>query len=190
MEDFIGIYENALDYQDCDKFISYFQKLQSLNLTYTRQQANDALAHQKEDESAFLMQEEVFIRQDNPINNLFLDKVWYFYNLYTEKYSILRDSHKHGIQNIKIQKTLPGQGYHVWHYETSMKLTCTRLIAFSIYLNNVDEGGETEFLYMKKRIKAEKGKLLFWPGAFTHTHRGNPPLSGEKYLLTGWLEFV
>ena len=23
----------------------------------------------------------------------------------------------------------------------------------------------------------------------THVHRGNPPLSGSKYIITGWLEF-
>jgi len=25
--------------------------------------------------------------------------------------------------------------------------------------------------------------------AFTHTHRGNPPLSNAKYIVTGWTEF-
>jgi hypothetical protein len=29
-----------------------------------------------------------------------------------------------------------------------------------------------------------------FPSGYTHTHRGNPPLSGEKIILTGWLEFT
>jgi len=31
--------------------------------------------------------------------------------------------------------------------------------------------------------------LILSPAAYTHMHRGNPPLSGPKYVLTSWLEF-
>jgi len=58
-----------------------------------------------------------------------------------------------------------------------------------LYLNDVEEGGETEFLYVKRRVSAKKGRFVLWPAGFTHTHRGNPPLSGEKYIMTGWVEF-
>jgi hypothetical protein len=57
-------------------------------------------------------------------------------------------------------------------------------------LNTVKEGGETEFLYYKKRINPIEGRLVIWPAGFTHTHRGNPPLSNDKYIITGWLEFM
>ena len=57
-----------------------------------------------------------------------------------------------------------------------------------MYLNDVDDGGETEFLYQKKRIRPKQGRVLIFPAGFTHTHRGNPPLSGDKYILTSWLE--
>ena len=64
-----------------------------------------------------------------------------------------------------------------------------RILNFLCYLNTVDEGGETELLYYPKRIKAEAGKLLLMPAGYTHTHRGNPPLSNDKYILTGWVEY-
>jgi hypothetical protein len=64
-----------------------------------------------------------------------------------------------------------------------------RLLAWSLYLNDVDEGGETEFLYQSMRIKPKMGTFVLWPAFFTHTHRGNPPLSGLKYIATGWVEF-
>ena len=57
-----------------------------------------------------------------------------------------------------------------------------------LYLNSVTEGGETEFLYQKRRIKPQQGRLVIFPAGFTHTHRGNPPLSGDKYILTSWVE--
>jgi len=57
-----------------------------------------------------------------------------------------------------------------------------------LYLNDNFEGGETEFIYQKDRIKPRKNRLLIWPAAYTHVHRGNPPINGDKYIITGWVE--
>ena len=63
--------------------------------------------------------------------------------------------------------------------------TQRRILAAMIYLNDVEEGGETEFLYQKLKVKPRKGTILIWPGSYTHLHRGNPPMS-DKYIATGW----
>ena len=86
----------------------------------------------------------------------------------------------------KIQKTLPKEGYHVWHFENGSLDTSDRVVAWTIYLNDVEEGGETEFLYQSKRVKAKKGDICIFPANFLYPHRGNPPLSGTKYIITGW----
>ena len=54
-----------------------------------------------------------------------------------------------------------------------------------IYLNDIEEGGETEFLYQQLKIKPKRNTGVIWSGGFTHLHRGNPP-SKTKYILTGW----
>ena len=33
------------------------------------------------------------------------------------------------------------------------------------------------------------GSLLIAPAAFTHTHRGNRPVGGDKYIATSWILF-
>ena len=53
-------------------------------------------------------------------------------------------------------------------------------------MNDNFDGGETEFLYQQRREQAITGDLLIFPAAFTHTHRGNPPLGGVKYIATTW----
>jgi len=63
----------------------------------------------------------------------------------------------------------------------------TRTMAWMVYLNDVEEGGETEFLYQKLRVKPKKGTVLIWPGSYTHLHRGNPPMT-DKYIATGWYQ--
>ena len=90
--------------------------------------------------------------------------------------------------SLKIQKTLPTEGYHVWHIEHSYGFdNIARAFVFSIYLNDVEEGGETEFLHFSKRVKPKTGRIVIWPAGFPYVHRGNSPLSGEKYILTSWM---
>jgi hypothetical protein len=91
---------------------------------------------------------------------------------------------------LKAQLTRKGEGYHAWHFESSSFFEAKRALAWSIYLNDDYEGGELEFLYFGKRIKLGEGDVVIFPAAFTHTHRGNMVLAGEKLLLTGWYELV
>jgi hypothetical protein len=111
------------------------------------------------------------------------------YAEYKGKYEILESCAEHAIFSAKIQRSLVGEGYHQWHFDSSSRNAAGRLLVFILYLNDVEEGGETEFLYTPKRIKPKKGTLLIFPSSFTHAHRGNPPLSNTKYILTGWVEF-
>ena len=87
---------------------------------------------------------------------------------------------------INVQRSLPKQGYHVWHSEDNSVMATRRVLVNMMYLNDVDEGGETEFLYQSMRVQPKKGRVVIWPSGFTHTHRGNPPLTGEKYIATAW----
>ncbi len=86
----------------------------------------------------------------------------------------------------KFQETAPSGGFHDWHYESASQLNKERFLVWSIFLNDVEEGGETEFLYHSMRVKAKKGSMLLFPAGFTHLHRGNPPISNTKYIATGW----
>jgi hypothetical protein len=89
--------------------------------------------------------------------------------------------------DIKIQKTPPGGGYHLWHYENADESHAYRELVWMIYLNDMPDGeGETEFLYQRRRIKPTVGTVVIWPAGYTHTHKGNTVLTQDKYILTGW----
>ena len=107
---------------------------------------------------------------------------------YFEYFPVLNTDNS-GLYSIrqKLQKTDVAGGFHAWHYENGgIDSASNRMLAWTIYLNDVPEGGETEFLYQSERVKPVKGRTVIFPAGFMHTHRGNPPISNEKYILTGW----
>lgn len=85
----------------------------------------------------------------------------------------------------QIQRTDPG-GFYIWHNDEHAELSRLRVATFIWYLNDVHEDGYTEFVD-GTRIQPEKGKLLIFPSGWNFLHRGYPPKSEVKYIVTGWV---
>jgi hypothetical protein len=191
MTQFIGVYENAFSQEYCERAIKYFDNMKNAGFTQNRMQADQVQKIMKDDDAFFGHQEkEVNLAAAGTLYKEFNETFWKTYHeQYSPNFAILKDSGTHNNYSFKIQKTPIGGGYHVWHYESGTRELCHRLLTWMVYLNDVEEGGETEFLYQHMRLKPKAGTLVIWPAAFTHTHRGNPPLSNDKYIVTGWTEF-
>ncbi len=61
-----------------------------------------------------------------------------------------------------------------------------RILTYILYLNTVEEGGETVF-YENYKIKPTAGTLVIFPALWTYPHCGNMPISDDKYIITGWI---
>ncbi|SDD73071.1 2OG-Fe(II) oxygenase [Aquimonas voraii] len=95
---------------------------------------------------------------------------------------------------INLQRYRAGEGgYPYWHcelYPRDRDAECLhRTLLWTVYLNDGFDEGETEFLYQERKVKPKVGSLLIAPAAFTHTHRGNRPQRGDKYIATSWVLF-
>lgn len=95
---------------------------------------------------------------------------------------------------IQAQKYDKGLGnYNYWHCEVYPQKGTTealhRTLLFMFYLNDVEQGGETDFYYQERSIQPKQGRMVIAPAYFTHTHRGRVPVSADKYILTSWVLF-
>ncbi|MGO3127272.1 MAG: 2OG-Fe(II) oxygenase [Luteimonas sp.] len=95
---------------------------------------------------------------------------------------------------INLQWYAAGEGgYPYWHCELYPRdasgETLHRHLLWTIYLNDGFDAGETEFLFQQRKIAPRTGDLLIAPTAFTHTHRGNRPQNGDKFIATSWILF-
>lgn len=181
-KDFIGIYKNALKKDHCETIISEFN-------TFCQTKPSEIWDSAEQFNEGKLGRSDIafFVRTALPIvADLVNETLNNCITIYANEFFPVK-SIKAVSLSIKLQKTLPRGGYHVWHAENGDRNTMERVLAWMIYLNDIPEGeGETEFLWQGVRIKPEAGTCVIWPAAFTHTHRGNPVYSCDKYIATGW----
>ncbi len=122
---------------------------------------------------------------DTSIKNKVTECITKYYTEYYEQYKI-------GVSEIYdegylIHETTPDSIGYKWHHDFYVKPNADyRFLTVIIYLNTIDENGETEFLIGKK-VKPEAGKVLIFPATWTYNHRGNPPKNDNKYIITTFI---
>ena len=125
---------------------------------------------------------EIFKQYINELHKCFLD--------YQNQWPFLKSMLKEvDIPSFNIQKYSRGDHFASLHSERTALNSLHRLFAWMTYLNDVDDGGQTNFTHYGIKIKPEIGKTLIWPAEWTHAHTGEILKGGTKYIVTGWIQF-
>jgi len=90
----------------------------------------------------------------------------------------------------KIQHYKRNEGQFKWHFDALGPGAWERQLAVIIYLNSVDEGGETSFHRQNLKVKPVAGDAVFFPTFWTHMHCGEIPKSGDKYVISSFVSFA
>lgn len=188
INNFIGVYDNYITKEECNNAIKLYEDQNKFNNTINRIGSERTSILHKQDQQFFAAPNNIDVWWES-LRSMMLNYTlaWDHYCKNTGAKNAYDDLDFH-FTSLKIQKTLPTEGYHLWHIEHCRGYENeARAFVFSIYLNDVEEGGETEFLHFSRRVKPKTGRIVIWPAGFPYLHRGNPPLSGEKYILTSWM---
>ena len=200
-EDFIGIYDNILSSDRCQNIISWFEFCVQNHLVHSS--ALDMGRRFRDDQALFvptdIRPEDIqhVQAQQNEMNQhalkpelardiwMAIDRCFFHY---VREYGL--DDMPLAPFFLKLHRLPEGGGYHIFHSEKDSYGTQERILVFHLTLGAPDEGGETEFIFQKKRYPAVPGRLLIWPSQFTHRHRGNLVLRGTKNYCTGWFHLA
>lgn len=187
--DFIGVWHNHMPKSVCKKYIDFFEDKIVNNSSNNVTKEDKVIDGTKQFEKKNLGRKDLSILLNYADHDLTYQANQYLQSClidYLNEYGQLQTT-KIISTDMKMQRTEPGGGYHVWHYENTGVSMAQRVLVWAIYLNDMPENeGETEFLYQKRRISPKAGTCVIWPAAFTHVHRGLTVYSENKYILTGW----
>ena len=198
--DFIGIYDDALTKQECEMIINRFEtkdKHRQGRIDRKRKSQISSFEYSQNKETgdpskicteicfSSRHSEDIFYHR---MVQIAIERKFY---LYRKKNSFLdygsTSSQFDLSECYNLQKYTDDEGYFALHCEHG-SIDPHRMLVWMIYLNDAKCG--TEFPVQKKTVKPKTGRLVVWPAAWTHPHRGVTPNIGEKYILTGWWNYL
>ena len=184
LNDLIVTHENSLSSSVCDKLIAIFES-QSKHHEILSQEGkpNFTQYNMTRNLVEFLDDEEVKKIHNKLIQTVFKHRDEYYKYVHRD---VFPDSHAFEEFRIKRYNT-GGEDRFDTHVDVKDYSSARRFLSFFWYLNDVDEGGETEFDDLI--IKPKKGTLVIFPPLWMFPHKGNPPISGTKYLLSTYLHY-
>lgn len=177
------VYGNALSADECSKLIYMFELY-------------------KEDQEEVDINDHVKFMQINlnkspnwsMVTKRLLEVCGNYLELYRKEFNIMdfQFPSKYGLEEIRIKRYYPNDHDEFkLHVDADNAESSKRMVSYLFYLNDVEVGGETTFGFKDEwRIKPKVGNLLMFPPLWTHPHTGKKPISGPKYILTTYINYV
>tara|TARA_R110002153_G_C13120303_1_gene478689 strand:- start:54 stop:665 length:612 start_codon:yes stop_codon:yes gene_type:complete len=195
--DTIGIIPDVLNKEECQELINLFENYNKIGKTYNGSTLGGIESAKKSTDYNLLNDSEDNQKYINLVANAFnkANVDWFENFPHNDLFS-----HRRTIDGstyyplLQMQKYDKNEGhFNGWHLEKQDFNTTHRYLVFILYLNDVDGGGETEFLFKEEgakdffKVKPKTGTLIIHPASWPYIHKGNIPTSDNKYILTTWL---
>ena len=192
MDRYIKIYDDVIDADSCNMLIGKFEAAEEDQYEEVRQAERDkAIAFTQIN----LVNNEDWASVQNGMLQVFQDYIMAYIN--DCKIQPKQWPETYGYEAIRMKRYL-NNNYDRFdpHVDVKNYETSRRFLAFFIYLNDVDEGGETEFIsinkpgtYIPLKITPRRGRLLMFPPMWMYYHAGLKPVSNNKYLIHSYCHY-
>lgn len=179
------IYQTDFDTEICDELLNYFKSNKKF---HEAGRCGDGIDKSQKDSTDLTILPQHFSSSPISTYKKLLDSAMLSYAMQHWN-CISRSDIISVVEPMVIQHYAPGGGFKEWHCERNNLDNITRHLVFMTYLNTVSEGG-TDFYHQEVTIEAIKGRTVFWPSDWTHTHKGQINYKEEKFIITGWYNMV
>jgi hypothetical protein len=184
----ISYWDNVLDKNVCDDIITRFESNSS------QQEQTVMEGHRSFTEINITKN----IDDWNDIQNLLIGKMQEYVRKYITAFDIDESCwpQNFALEEFRIKRYLPNdKDEFKFHVDVGDYTSAKRFLAFFWYLNDVVQGGETNFqkspaARIEYSVTPKAGRLLVFPPLWTHPHVGMKPISGPKYIIGGYLHHV
>lgn len=173
----VHVFDNAID--NCDEILAY---IKTLDFSPAKVLLDGALSNRTGVDTKIRDSKTVYW----PMYSLFNpdivhhlnQRVWKFLDHYATYYNIRFTN----IDDVAVNKYDLGEFYSA-HIDEGNE---GRIISLLLYLNDVEEGGETLFNRFDIGVKPKKGRIVVFPSNYVFMHSAEAPISNSKYSIAYW----
>jgi prolyl 4-hydroxylase len=180
---YVRYYDGALPVDFCAQMVDAFEKSKNLQIPHGR-------GHQAGLDNSAWVEMNVTRFADKAFLGFFhaqIDKYLAEYNKQLPLTIAVPNSIT--IDDIRIKRYRAGTDENFEPHFDAYQQKSARYLVFLWYLNDVADGGETEFVDLGIKVAPRTGRLLVFPPYWMYQHAGRPPLSNDKYIVSTYLMF-
>jgi hypothetical protein len=107
--------------------------------------------------------------------------------MYEQEYEFLNNKNGWVDSGYNVQYYLKGLGHYVRHVDGDHINERKRILAFIVYLNDVEQGGETRFPDHDVDVQPVTGRVVIFPTSWTHPHIAKMPISNHKAIISSFV---
>ena len=177
----IMIYDNVIPSENCKKIIELFEKSKHQIETFKTGRKEYTEIDIDKFDIPWFETKQMFIS----MMKVYMHKFMKDLNIKEKDFPPIID-----MENIRIKKYLPNdKDEFKTHVDILRALSAKRFLVYILYLNDVEEGGETYLRQQNIKVKPKEGRLLMFPPFWTHPHAGLKPIKGTKYIIMSYLHY-
>jgi hypothetical protein len=99
-------------------------------------------------------------------------------------YAITQDIFFSSMETPQALKYEKGSGFYLPHADSSRQFP--RIFSSVLYLNDVEDGGETYFNKFNITVRPKENTMIVFPSNYAYIHEARPPKSEQKYVVVDW----
>lgn len=180
---YVQCFDHALEPGFCSRMIESFGRL-------SRFHARSGRGVMTQLEESAWTELNVTRTSDASFEEFFREQALRYLAIYNERVTLtLPIPPRNRMENLRIKRYSVDAGDKFQPHFDALDYCSNRYMVFLWYLNDVMEGGETEFCDLGLRIEARQGRLLMFPPYWMFQHAGLSPRSNDKYMISTYLLF-
>ena len=184
LTDYIKCYDNMVNDSQCNEIIEAYKQS---GTSYVNREQRPTF-HELNISKKFKAKDPLWEKPQIILTETFIDVV----NLYMEDLEIARDFPvKYTFEEYRM-KRYEANDYDQFkdHVDVQDYSSARRFVVIFLYLNDVLEGGETNFPKLDLAITPKQGRILVFPANWQYRHSGLPVKSNDKYIIGSYLHYL
>jgi hypothetical protein len=103
---------------------------------------------------------------------------------YANRYGMEHDAAFSNMEYLQLLHYSTEKGFYKPHADSGPGMQ--RIFSAVLYLNDVEDGGETYFNSFDVSVSPKAGRLTIFPANFMYKHEARTPKSNDKFALVTW----